>query len=71
MDEGSDAEDPERTLMTELRPLRAIKQAEDERYDFVQAAKDMVKQRLVGPQMAKDLERARMELEDMRSRALR
>ena len=57
LDEASDVEDPELELRKEL----------DEKRTFVQVAEDMLRQRGI----ARDLDRARMELEDIRSRATR
>ena len=56
LDEGSDREDPETILRKEL----------SDRHFFVQAAQDMLQSRSI----ATDLERARMELEDLRSQTL-
>ena len=57
MDEASDAEDPELELRREA----------NEKLSFIQAAKDM----LAPGEMARDLDRTRMQLEDLRSQILR
>ena len=54
LDEGRDCEDPKSILRKEL----------SDHHFFVQAAQDMLQPRSI----ATDLERARMELEDLRSR---
>ena len=71
MDEESDVEDPESDVEDPELAELARRQEKKEKQDFVQAAADLLKQRLVGPQMAQDFDRAQMELEDWRSRALR
>ena len=62
LDEASDVEDPELELRKELDELR---KELDEKLAFVQVAENMLRQRRI----ARDLDRARMELEDFRSRA--
>ena len=57
MDEASDAEDPELELRREA----------NEKLSFIQAAKDMLAPR----EMARDLDRTRMQLEDLHSQILR
>lgn len=57
MDEPDDSPDPEQEL----------RQALSEREGFIQAAKEMMDSRLV----VTDLERSRMQLEDLRSQSLR
>ena len=57
MDEASDKEDPELELRREA----------NEKLSFIQMAKDMLAPR----EMARDLDRTRMQLEDLRSQVLR
>ena len=57
MDEASDKEDPELELRREA----------NETFSFIQAAKDMLAPR----EMARDLDRTWMQLEDLRSQVLR
>ena len=57
MDEASDKEDPELELRREA----------NEKLSFIQMAQDMLAPR----EMARDLDRTRMQLEDLRSQVLR
>jgi hypothetical protein len=63
MDEDSDAEDPERALVEEkAREVKEVHDAAKEQRAFVKAARDVLKCRA----LMTDVERARMQLEDMR-----
>ena len=64
MDESSDVEDPEATLLQEVAVLR---QAAQDQSAFVEAAQAV----LEACAMRTDLERARMQLEDIRSQTTR
>ena len=64
MDQASDAKDPEKTVREEVRTLKAEKV---DAQAMVQAAQGA----LEGRSVLTNLERARTELEDMRSRSLR
>ena len=59
MDEDSDADDPERAAVEKAREIR---DAANEQKAFVEAARGVLKCRA----LVTDVERARMQLEDMR-----
>ena len=63
MDEDSDAEDPVRAFIEEkAREVKEVHDAAQEQSAFVKAARDVLKCRA----LMTDVERARMQLEDMR-----
>ena len=66
MDEDSDQEDPEAALRRELADQSALRQEQADQSAFVEAASGALQHRKI----ATDLERARMMLEDVRSRQL-
>ena len=68
MDEDSDQEDPEAVLSQQVRDLR---RAAADRTAFLQGAKMILEAPPRDRVVASDLKRARMELEDFRSQALR
>ena len=62
MDEDSDAEDPERALAEKAREVQEVRDAANEQRAFVEAAREVLQCRA----LETDVERARMQLEDMR-----